>query len=278
MKKICLLIFLFSYEVKAQWIDWCVPDHFYNFQELEKLYPYITRITPDPDLIDIRRPKYETNPEASFCKRPMEMLDTVVFHHSETASSWTPEMINALHLERSTNNDPWYMIAYSYVISSPYRGETLPVPEVAQGRPLDIVGAHAGGESYVSMDEIQTKLWTEGKVTCGKEGGVFQVDPDLLRNGKIKANVTTVGVVITGNYAPFSKLNPLGYKKDNPRNPTQETLVMAAKMSCQLQKKNPRIKKIGWHSQYKATACPGTIKNYISEIKTIAKGYGCEFN
>lgn len=229
------------------------------------------------ELVKVEKVDYEKNKEASFCTRPTDMLDTIVLHHSETPPTWTPQDINQMHLNRSTNNEPWYMIAYSYVINSPYAGQNLPIPVVSEGRPINIVGAHAGGEAFVKPDDLQKKLWDEGQIICGKEGEEFKLDPLMMRDGKIKANITTLGLLITGNYAPYSIVNPGGFNPKKPRYPTIATLELVAKMSCQLQKKYPRIKKIGWHSQYKATVCPGTIKNYVSQIKQLTKRYGCDF-
>ena len=275
MKKAYCLLLLISFDIQAQLVEWCVPGYS-AFPDIERLYPYIAR--PAPDLVEIRKPYYEKNPKATYCKRPTDMLDTVVIHHSDTPNTYTAERLNEIHLENSTDNDPWYMIGYSYVINAPYAGGSIPVPQIAEGRPIDIVGSHAGSRAFVEMDDVQHKLWSEGKITCGQEGGDFRVDPKLIFEGKIKANVTTLGVVVVGNFAPFSAQNPRGYRRGHEVRPSRETLETAAKLSCQLQKQYPRIKKMGWHSQYNTTSCPGNLKDHINEVKKIAKGYGCEFN
>jgi hypothetical protein len=183
-----------------------------------------------------------------------------------------------MHLNRGTPSDPWLMVAYSYQVNAPYAGNTNPAPKVTEGRPLDIVGAHAGSNVFVPMNEDQKKMWDDGQVTCGLEGGNFSVDPKQVKNGKIKANVTTIGVVVIGNYAPFSRDNPTGWRKKNPRYPTKNTQEMLARLSCQLQKKYPNMKSMKWHSYYHSTDCPGTIKDFIGQIRALAKGFGCEFN
>lgn len=226
----------------------------------------------------IEKIDYERNSQASFCKRPVDMVDTIVLHHSETPSTDTAQRMNELHLARGSNGDPWYMIAYSYVINSPYSGAKVPKKLVTEGRPLDLVGAHAGSNIFVPMDSVQKNLWDSGKITCGKENTAFKVDPTVVKDGKIKANVTTIGVVVVGNYAPFSKENPNGYPASKPRYPTKDTQDLIARLSCQLQKKYPRMKNIKWHNYYHATSCPGTIKDYVSKIKRLARKYGCEFN
>lgn len=229
------------------------------------------------EYIKVDNIEYPRNSHASFCKRPVEMVDTIVIHHSETPSTDTPEMINELHLSRGTPTDPWYMIAYSYVINSPYKSENIPISRVSVGRPMDLVGAHAGSDAYVPMSDFHKKVWSDGKITCGKENTDFQINPNLVRNNLIKANVTTIGVVVIGNYAPFSRINPGGFSKTRQRHPTEETQELLAKLACQLQKKYENIKFIKWHNYYHDTTCPGSIKKYINKIRLLARNYGCEF-
>lgn len=230
------------------------------------------------EYVKVDKIDYERNEHATYCKRPVEMVDTIVIHHSETPSTDSPQRINEYHLQRGSAADPWLMIGYSYTINSPYPGASNPSTKVAEGRPLDIVGAHAGTNIFMPTDSVQKKLWDEGKITCGNEQQGFRVNPATVRNDRIKANVTTIGLVVVGNYSPFSKNNPNGYSKKNPRYPTKDTQDLIARMSCQLQKKHPRMKNIKWHNYYHATSCPGTIKQYIGQIKTLARKYGCEFN
>ena len=229
------------------------------------------------EYVTIHKTQYERNPLASFCKRPIEMVDTIVIHHSETPNTTTPEQINTLHLARGTPEDPWYMIAYSYAINTPYNGATTPKSRVTEARPMELVGAHAGSDAFVTMNEDQKKMWNDGLITCGKENQEFKINPNLIRDGKIKANVTTIGVVVIGNYAPFSKTNPNGYSPKNPRYPTKSTQDLVARLSCQLQKKYPKINNIKWHNYYHPTSCPGTIKEYINKIITLTRKYGCDF-
>lgn len=249
---------------------YCPPSFFQSTQPI--------KLSEWPiEYVSIRKVDYETNPKASYCKRPVEVVDTIVIHHSEGPSSGTAEEINRYHLSRGTPDDPWYMIAYSYVLNAPYPGANTPPTLVSEGRPLDIVGAHAGSNIFVPIDNEQKKIWDEGKITCGKDGEEFKLDPTLMKNGKLKANVTTIGIVVIGNYAPFSKTNPNGYPANKVRNPTKNTLDQLARTSCQLQKKYPKMKNIKWHSYYHSTSCPGTLKNFIGEIKNLARNYGCEF-
>lgn len=234
---------------------------------------------PQDDLIDVHEVNYLRNKKASFCMRPTDMVDTIVIHHSETPSTYTPEDINAYHLNRGSSSDPWYMIAYSFVINSPYEGMALPLPKASVGRPFEIVGAHAGSNIFVPMDSVQTKLWADKKILCGKENQVPKFDPTLVKNKKIKANVTTIGIVVNGNYAAYNgSINPGGYDPTvETRNPTPDTIDMVARLSCQLQKKYPRIKSLAYHNQYHRTTCPGNFTNYMDTIKQKAKEYGCDF-
>lgn len=229
------------------------------------------------ELIPITYVDYKRNTKASFCTRPTDMIDTIVIHHSETPATTTATQINDYHLARGTKDDPWYMIAYTYVVNSPYAGTTKPKALVTEGRPIEYVGAHAGSNAWATMDETQKKLWNDKTVLCGKEGETPKFDSSMVKNGKIKANITTAAIVVNGNYAPYSTSNPGGYSKRSPRYPTNDTQDMIARLSCQLQKKYPRIKYMKWHNFYTATTCPGNIKSYIGKIKTLAKGYGCEF-
>lgn len=269
MKLLFFLFFLLTSLVSAQDCSDCPPD-------LSSTQPQVPEWPIE--YTKIEKVNYPRNTKASFCKRPVEVVDTIVLHHSETPSTDTALRINDFHLNRGTPQDPWYMIAYSYTINSPYAGGSIPVKKVTEGRPLDLVGAHAGTNVFVPMDSVQKKLWDDGKIVCGKENEEFKVDPSLVVDGKIKANVTTIGLVIIGNYAPFSRQNPNGYSARKPRYPTKETQDLIARTSCQLQKKYPNMKMIKWHNYYHPTSCPGTIKNYLSQIRELTRKYGCEFN
>ena len=265
MKIIILSLFMMT-QIQAQDCVNCTPPVFDPAPEWPIEY------------ITVKKVDYPRNEKASFCQRPPEIVDTIVLHHTETPSTKNALYINDLHLNRGTAADPWYMVAYSYLVNAPYPKESVPQSLVSEGRPIDIVGAHAGSNSFVTMDEEQSKAYTDGKITCGKEGSVFKVDPSIVRGNTIKANVTTIGLVVIGNYAPVSRQNPGGYSPRNPRYPTKDTQDMIARLSCQLQKKYPRMKNIRWHSNYNSTDCPGSIKNYVGQIVARAEELGCKFN
>ena len=255
------------------------------------VYPFEEQVSPDNnegDLIDVQKISYIRNQKASFCTRPVEMVDTIVIHHSETPSTSTPQDINEFHLNRGTAADPWYMIAYSFVINSPYEGATAPIPLASDGRPFEIVGAHAGSNIFLPMDAVQKDLWARKKILCGKENQILKYDATLVKNKKIKANVTTIGLVVIGNYSPYilenGTINPNGWAAEKRRDPTPDTIDMVARLSCQLQKKYPRIITLAYHDQYHRTSCPGTFhdndikKDNMVKIKQKAKEYGCEFS
>lgn len=229
------------------------------------------------ELINIQKVQYTTNKNATFCKRPLEMVDTLVFHHSMTPTNFSPRQINDLHLSRGSEEDPWYMIGYSFILNTPYLSEREFPQQLYEGRPLEIVGAHAGSQAFVEMTPLQRNLWEQGEVTCGSENTDFTVQDHLIRNGRIKANVTTLGVVVVGNYSPFSRTNPGGYSPKSPRFLTDKGKDALARLSCQLQKKFPQVKYLKWHGVYQNTLCPGNIKNVVSEIKDLARKYGCLF-
>jgi hypothetical protein len=272
VKFILILLFLTPQQAQA---DDCYHCFWQNWNRWR---PRIIEFFESPvNLVKVEKVDYPRNEHASYCTRPVEMLDTIVIHHSAGSSTATALEINSFHLNRGTAADPWHMIGYSYVINSPYAGSNEPTPKVTEGRPLNMVGSHAGSHAFVDMDEEQTLMWEEGRIVCGKIGETFRIDPNQIRNGKIKANITTLGLVVLGNYAPFARDNPAGYHPGNPRHPTKETLELTARISCQLQKKHPRIKYIKWHNLYNQTSCPGNIEQNVEKIKQIAKGYGCDF-
>lgn len=269
IKALHLLILVSSFQAFAQDCVNCPPSPIpYTELNLPK-WPL--------ELIKIEKVELPRNSKATYCRRPSEMVDTIVIHHTAGFETRSPIDINRDHLNQGTAADPWYMAAYTYFVNSSYPSGSNVRARVTEGRPLEIVGAHAGSNVFLPMDADQKRLYESGAVKCGKENGPFTMNNSLIQNGKIKANVTTLGIAVIGNYAPFSRQNPSGYSPRRPRNPTQETLNMLGRLSCQLQKKYPKMKEIKWHSYYHPTECPGTIKNYITQIKTVARSLGCEF-
>ncbi len=86
------------------------------------------------------------------------MVDTAVVHHSASDNKETPQDINDTQVVMHENErnsagepDPWYMIAYNYVIKSPYENEAGET-KVYRGRPDKMKGAHAG--AYVNLEQV----------------------------------------------------------------------------------------------------------------------------
>lgn len=277
-----LLLFLFS-----QFAAFADESEFTTTTEddygLQKVSAGNDLINVDYDIV------YKKNPKATFCTRPADMVDTIVVHHSETKNTDTPQKINEYHLVRGTPSDPWYMVAYSFLFMAPYEGDETPPAKAYVGRPIEIVGAHAGTNVYVPMSTYQKSLWTKKQIKCGtKTRQVY--DASLVKNGKIKANVTTIGMVVIGNYSPGGPSNPNGDTRYEPdengnmvakgRKPTDNLLDMYARLACQLQKQYPKITKLSYHDNYHATSCPGELqfKNGMQAIQLKAREYGCEFD
>jgi hypothetical protein len=235
-----------------------------------------------PPLVEILKVKLKRNNKAVRCIRNTDVVDTIVLHHSESGTKQRIQDINQYHLNQGTAADPWLMIGYHYTINSPYSNQNFK-SSITEGRPIEIVGAHVGGGSYEQPSLETRAILEKNPIKCGKESGIQTQAADTFRAvagiaaTEAKANVTTVGIVVIGNYALYSRANPGGFSASKPRIPTKETLELTAKLSCELQRKHPRIKNIKWHNYYKDTSCPGLLKDYIGQIKAIAKGYGCEF-
>lgn len=230
-------------------------------------------------LIPIETVPLARGPRASFCRRDLQVVDTVVFHHTETPTLSTTEDINQMHLNRGTAADPWLMIGYHFTIHAPYASKRG-ASRVTYGRPLDLVGAHTGSDAYRPVSEATVKLLRDpANVQCGPAEGPLTASTDIFNaEGAVKGNMNTVGVAVIGNYALYNaQTNPSGYPRRTPRWPTANLIDMAARLSCQLQRENPRITKIYWHNYYKSTSCPGLIRERVAQIKAAARGYGCVF-
>jgi hypothetical protein len=241
--------------------------------------PQFRKIAADEDLIEVISRPLETNHRASFCQRDLEVMDTIIFHHSETPTGTSVEDINEYHMNQGTVDDPWYMIGYHYAITSPY-STGVTKRAVYSARPIHLSGAHVGGTTYSKNGDEETKrLLKERPVMCGKENEEKIPATDTFNEiGEYKVNATSVAVVIIGNYAPYSHYNRGGFTRSNPRKPSTKLIDMSARLACDLQRKYPRLKTIKWHSYYKATSCPGVIKDNIKKIVEKAKDYQCEFN
>jgi hypothetical protein len=233
-----------------------------------------------PDLVTIRTPLLERNPRATYCTRADDVADTIVFHHSATDSSETIQQLNERHLDEG-GSDPWLMLGYHYTINAPYRNERAPALQVSQGRPLNIVGSHAGTNVYRPVSaSTRTVLARRDSLLCSNSRGRWAPPSAAyrLRRDTARANLNTIGVVIIGNYAPLSLTNFDGYDPANPRWPTESVIDTAARLACQIQRRHPRVTKLTSHSEYQSTLCPGLIQQRVGQIRDAARRYGCEFN
>lgn len=230
-------------------------------------------------LIPVEVVTYQQNESATWCRLHPRVYDTIVFHHTQTTSTTTPQQINELHLNRGTPTDPWLMIGYHFVINSPYARGPLMTTRVTQGRDLTMAGSHAGSNAYTKVSALtQEALEKDDSVLCGPKLGPLEIPKDKFDvTGDAKANYHTIAVAVIGNYVERGRDNPGGYPPGTPRFPTNDTIDASARLACQLQKQFPRLKKLSYHSFYRATSCPGLIEQRLKEIIQRAKGYGCQF-
>ena len=277
--KNALLFFLLvqSFSVSAQDCAHCttLPNWLTIFN------PYSLPNVPEPDpLIEIRTPTLPRDAGATYCRRNTDVVDTIVFHHTQTRSGATVQDINEMQLDRGTADDPWLMIGYHYTINSPYAGATVPAPSVNQGRPFDISGSHAGSDVFKPASaETKRLMGLDGAMRCGTATGVLTEADDKFNDaGNVKANYNTVAIAVIGNYAKRTSENTGGYPANRPRYPSVATIEIAGKLACELQRKYPRLKEIKWHNYYKSTDCPGLVKDRIPQIKAVAARFGCTFN
>jgi hypothetical protein len=241
-----------------------------------------------PRLIEIGKVDYETstNPKSTLCKRKPELASMIVIHHTGTESDTTPQKINSWHLDNGGEEDPWYMIGYNYVISDSYNNATASIPKVFEGRPPEYKGAHAGGFKKLSAEE---KLYYKDKtISCGNPTVGFTTQPvldQLNANGEISGNLASFGVAVIGDYSSTQyRWNGVAYVpkningSDKPRDPSKAMIDSLATLACQIQRKNRRTSKIVPHSYFTKTACPGTVINFLNDVKDKANSIaGCHF-
>jgi hypothetical protein len=236
-----------------------------------------TRSPASETLVDIETPELLRNNSASYCLRNTVVMDTIVFHHTETPTTTTVQQINDMH-----RNQGWHMVGYHYVINAPYTSQRFFAPRirVSQARTLGMTGAHAGSKVYSPVTPETYQLLADvNNITCGLAGGTFTNPGDMLnQDSEGLANYSTIGVAVTGNYAEYHRTNnPSGYARGKPRYPSDELIDVFARLACQIQRAHPRVNKLKWHSFYKPTTCPGLIQARLHRIRTAAGRYGCTF-
>lgn len=236
--------------------------------------------------IKVQVPKYNVNKDANYCLRPTNIIDTIVIHHTATRNSATPNEINDTHLERNKGGK-WYMVGYNFLVRDNPSGKSTN-KDIYQGRPPEMVGSHAGGNTKKLPKKKQDEL-SKVNLSCGSDKNGFtptRFKQKINSDGTTHGNNTTIGIAVIGNFAPkrYKKIsgvvvvkNETGYEPANPRYPSDYTLKKIAKLACSLQQKYPNIKHIRPHKYYAATACPGNVHARFEQIVRYAKEYGCDF-
>lgn len=253
--------------------------------------------------IEIEKVDYKNrNFEANFCLRPRELVDTAVIHHSAGRADRHPTQLNDLQVARHEgSSDPLYMIAYNYIVSSSNH-------KAFEGRGAEIQGGHAGGElNLEQIDENIQEMLESNSLQCGRSSSKLQFNeisvPDQqlnrehqnnLERGIVNANVTTTGILVTGNFAPDimeGRINPGGYPANGKMlYPDSKTLDAIARLICRLRSKDhPNLRKITDHNyirikksladgtRARGTCCPGTIYHRMNAVLEGTKKYCPQF-
>lgn len=235
-------------------------------------HPYKFKI---PKII---HPNLRTNKRGDYCIRSKDLIDTIVLHHTETSNTDSLETINNYHISRG-----WYQIGYHYIIQTNYEGDPTSRDILYQTRNPLLTGAHAGSYSYEEKKPTKSEL---KNISCYRvNGSPKEKESPVNDRGFIKANSTTIGIAIMGNFSPVGPLNPngrprnpFGFAKGEVRTLNSHTSRQVAELMCHLQEKYPNLKKLKKHNDYKQTSCPGTIADSMTEIIRITKEIGCDFS
>jgi hypothetical protein len=267
--------------------------------------PRLKNLSSEPT-INIHEVAYKTNilnENTTYCKRNPELVDTIVLHH--TAFRKGPQSVNDFHLKRGTSEEPWLMVGYNYLVEDDFPSwrdgfkESDP-PKAYTARPLDIQGAHAG-ERTEPLTEDQKVFYKDKTISCGnnfkgfKELNVLETLDDA---GTLSGNLTTFGIAVLGDFS-VSKLEKVagvivprvvsGNEKDDIISIKDEIkfdqmIKNIAKLSCDIKKKYPNVKRIVPHQYFKDgneqrehTKCPGYLIDHLDRIALEAKKLGCIF-
>lgn len=242
----------------------------------------------DVPSISITQLDYETSTssKATYCLRPPEMVSMIVLHHTGVSSN--PLEINNAHTNNPFNKEPWYMIGYNYIIENDFLQGTKKSPEVFQGRPINMKGAHAGGYTEVLTKNEIDRL-SQYSIQCGNELVGFktstlaeQMNP--RRQNSVSGNLLSIGIAVSGRFSPVKIRRvagvavPQSINRTNSSLPSSYEISKVAQLSCELQRKYPNIKKIVPHSYFKNTDCPAALMLYFEEIQAQTRALGCEFD
>lgn len=275
-----------------------VPKKSSDINDLNIQLNSLSKILKDPNLLKQsppERPKakiyklnYKVNPKATFCRRDPQMASMIVIHHTGESSEIDPIRINNNHIEASTRGEPWYQISYNYILNDNFQGATASSPKVFEGRAPNIKGAHAGGYTEPLTREERKRL-ERFPISCGNEEIGFKpvsLASQLNKRGGVSGNLVSFGVAVSGNFNEVKIPEIGGVAVPETINtdqlgvslPSLESIKKVATLSCQLQKKYPRIKRIVPHSYFKVTDCPAAaLALYFEEIKKETEKQGCKF-
>lgn len=252
-------------------------------------------VSNDPPL-EITQLNYSTSPlrAATYCRRPLEMATMITLHHTGTDAN--PYQINRHHINQFRGTTyPWYMIGYNYVIESDFQHGTSDSPQIFQGRPPDMKGAHAGSEAYTErLTSEQKEFYNQFQILCGNDQVGFTPSPlsdhidynprTRRGSGGISGNLASIGIAVSGDLSRVrirtvgGVATPVNIDRSRAILPTGLEVQKVADLSCQLQKQNPNIKTIVPHSYWKSTDCPAALVLYFQEIKRLAAAKGCHFD
>lgn len=245
---------------------------------LDNYFPWINHLLPTTQFYNknpFPEPKItvtdlKTNPRGTYCIRDDKVIDTVVLHHTETRANLPIKDINDFHISKG-----WYQTGYHYIIDSEDETEA---DKIYQTRNPLINGAHTGRYAYSKNKQIGFKKEDLG---CFRASGNTYKKPDRLINsrGYIKANATTLGIALLGNYAAFDpRMNPTGYFPSEQKKLSAITIDKLSKLLCHLQGRYPTIKYLKKHNDYKDTLCPGDIQGDFDKIILKTKELGCDYS
>lgn len=233
----------------------------------------------------IFKPDYVRNESeaVNYCKRPVEMATMIVLHHTGVQSN--PIEINDAHINNPRNSEPWYMIGYNYIIEDDYMEGTAGYPEVFEGRPIEIKGAHAGG--YTSkLTQKEKQFYSQFPISCGNNVKGFTASTlkdQMNSRGGISGNLASIGIAVSGQFTPVKIRTiagvaiPENINRTRASLPSKQEIQKVADLSCNLQKQYPNLKTFVPHSYFKNTECPAALVLYFEEIQRLAKEQGCDF-
>jgi hypothetical protein len=207
----------------------------------------------------------------TFCHVRDDAIVGIVIHHSATSNKLSEEELNEMHL--ATDFD---MIGYHFTVS--HRNNSI---EVHEGRPRSIEGSHAGHKRRINIkDSDMLNLYqNENMLSCNHQHDdtniVFNQKMDM-NGARALANYTTKGIVVLGNYEPFSATNITGYDPASPPVVDSSIIQAVATTVCELKRQYKNLRYIYGHRDIQDTVCPGRILYpRIADIINAAKSMGC---